>query len=138
MDATHLGTFDAVLDVLNRIEALVRRGMSADLIVANVGLPPEVTMRLIEAVQDCEQQPKSCRFTVVPTMAWSFAEYFEDPKPAMPAVEALRHAYREAQSRYLDAYARPGSGAPRDIAGHDEELVFQLARTERELCPQLK
>ena len=66
-------------------------------------------------------------------VAWPFAEYREDTKPA---AEALWRAYLEAQALYIGAYAEPEPGQYRDVAGHDDELVFKLARFEREQCPE--
>ena len=115
------------------LEAMLGKGMAAELIYANVGMPPDITDKLIEAVNDCGKLPASCHFKVALAVAWPFAEYREDTKPA---AEVLWRAYLEAQALYIGAYAEPEPGQHRDVAGHDDELVFKLARFEREQCPE--
>ena len=56
------------------------------------------------------------------------------------ALEPAIPAYKEAANRLIDAYvaayANPGPGLTRDVAAYDKELVFTMAESQRQLCPE--
>ena len=129
--------FDSLMQLVSTADALVRSGRSQSLIYANMGLPPPIVDRILETVHECQEYSKSCHLKLYPAIS-SLAEELlveEIVKIAKAATVAQAQAFIKARDRYISGYATPRPDRLRNVEGHDAELVFKLARAEREACP---
>ena len=142
VDTVHPSAPDDVLRMLQFVAAMLDRGMSREMIAANTGLPFPKVDQFISMAMDCGAQPASCHLPlwleISKIVAWLLEVEPEDAQAAAAdAADVLRLAHVEGRKRYIGAYSKPAPDRVRDVGEHDPELVFKLARAEREQCPNV-